>query len=78
MTDLVEKAIAATAEQEQTVTMADVPVTLTSTGRPAIVSVPVDLTDVELHELVAFALLGLPHRLAQARGDVRSRLILPT
>jgi hypothetical protein len=74
----IAKALGEAVPEEQTVTMADVPVTISSTGRPAILSLPVDLTDVELHELAAFLLLAVPAQLARARGEVRSRLIVPT
>lgn len=85
MSDTLDRAIAAALGEAvapepdpRVVTLAEVPVTISSTGRPAILSVPVDLTDDELHELTAFMLLGLPARLEQARGSARSRLILPT
>lgn len=57
MNDRIDDAIAATSAT--TVEMAQVPVQIASTGRPAMMVVPTDLSDAEIIELAAFVLLGL-------------------
>lgn len=59
MTDAIDRAIEATVEEEQTVTMCEVPIRISSTGRPVVIHVPVDLTDAELLELTAFLVGGM-------------------
>ena len=59
MTDDIDSAIAAT---EPVQGLVQVPIVIASTGRPAIVTVPDDLTDAETIELAAYLLTGLrPH-----------------
>ena len=53
--DPIEAAIASA----DAVTMGQYPVTITSTGRPAMVALPVDATDGEVAELAGWLLTGL-------------------
>jgi hypothetical protein len=75
MADLIDQAIAAAAEP-QTVQLIEVKVQISSTGRPVIMAVPVDLTDAEIIELGAFVLVGLRLHIARQLGPA-SRIIVP-
>lgn len=57
--DPIDQAIAKTEQTERTVTMAEVPVQISSTGRPVVLHVPVDLSDSEIVELAGFVLLQM-------------------
>lgn len=66
MTDPIDKAIASS-EAPEPLRMAEVPVMLNSTGRPAIIGVPEDITDAEVMELTAWMLRSL-------RGHIEANL----
>lgn len=66
MTDPIDKAIASS-EAPQGMSMAEVPVLINSTGRPAIIGVPEDITDAEVMELTAWMLRSL-------RGHIQANL----
>lgn len=65
--DPIDQAIASV-EGERTVTMCEVPVTISSTGRPVILHVPVDMDDREVLELGAFILLSMRPWIQQRMG----------
>lgn len=73
--DPIAAAIAAPAEPPQ-VAMVQKQVTISSTGRPAVVLVPADATPAELAELCGWMLTTLRVECA-SRGAPASRIILP-
>ena len=68
MTDRIDEAIAATRE----VTMMEIPVTIASTGRQAIIHIPADCTDAELAELCGWMLTP-----TRPQRPTRTTLTLP-
>lgn len=75
MSDPIDQAIAAAAAPA-TVQLVEVKVQISSTGRPVIMAVPVDLDDGEIIELAAFVLVGLRPHIARTTSPA-SRLIVP-
>lgn len=73
----IEAAIAAV-EEPQSVTMITIPVTISSTGRPFEISVPVDMTDAELIEAGGWMLTALSnHFRAERVKTAGGRIIIP-
>jgi hypothetical protein len=70
----IDDAIAAT-DPGPTLAMVEVPINLTTTGRPAIVAVPEDITDAEVMELTAWMLRSLRGHIG-ANVRARSRLVV--
>jgi hypothetical protein len=69
--DKVDQAIAAAALVPDFSQNVEVPILISSSGRPAVLSIPIDVTDAELLELVGWLTLpagGLRSRLAATRG----------
>lgn len=66
MNEQIDEAIAAT---EAPLAMCEVPVLLRSTGRPAMVGVPEDITDAEVMELTSWMLTGLRRHIAINRAS---------
>lgn len=75
MNDPIDQAIAAA--DAKMPELIQVPVRISSTGRPVILAVPEDLTDVEVIELGSFILVGLRRHIAaskqQASGIIVAR-----
>jgi hypothetical protein len=72
--DQLDQAIAAVPEKVATLT--EVRVQISSTGRPVVLLVPDDLSDVEIIELTSFVLIGLRQHLA-SQASPASRLFVP-
>jgi len=66
VTDPIDAAIATT-EPGVPLAMAEVPVMINSTGRPAVLGVPEDITDQEVMELTAWMLRSLRGHIAANR-----------
>lgn len=64
--DPIDQAIASVAADERTVEMVDVPVVIACSGRPVVVSLPVDCSDQEIIELAAWLLLRVRGAIAAA------------
>lgn len=64
MTDQIGKAIAAAEAEPVWPAMTEIPVLIQSTGRPAIVALPTDITVAEIGELAAWMLIQARHELA--------------
>jgi hypothetical protein len=77
--DKVGPAIAAVEQAEQTVTMQQLPpITISSTGRPVLLSIPVDITDSEIAELCGWMLTGLmAAKRAERANTPASRILVP-
>ena len=76
--DLIADAIAA-AESPQAVAMKQIQVTISSTGRPAIVAVPADASEAELVELAAWFLASvIPGFRAERQRGAVGRIIVPS
>jgi len=75
--DVVGAAIAAV-EQPQPVPMRQFPVTIASTGRPALVALPADATDAEIAEVCGWILTAVmgTHRQERAQAPA-SRILVP-
>lgn len=73
--DPIDQAIGAT---ERTVTMCEVPVTIASSGRPALLHVPVDMSDTEVMELAAFMLLYMRQWIGRHLGHSADLWVPPT
>lgn len=73
--DPVDAAIAATTQPEPVQLQQVGPITIASTGRPAVIAVPTDLTDAELLELTSWLLNPTGLR-AQLRRPL-TRIVLP-
>lgn len=80
--DQVDQAIAATEPTQAPLAMAEIPVLLQSTGRPAVLGVPEDITDAEVMELTGWMLTKLrghiaanlrPSRIEVVRGTLPPR-----
>ena len=76
--DPVDQAIAATQQPEPMALQQVGPITITSTGRPAVLAVPPDLTDDELLELASWLLNPGGLRAMLRRTSPASRIVLPT
>lgn len=75
--DPIDAAIAAAAEPEP-VRMAQLQVTISSTGRPAMVAIPEDATDGELAELAGWMLTQVLTAFRQKRASApATRIIVP-
>jgi hypothetical protein len=73
--DPIDAAIAATANS---VTLMEIPVTIASTGRPFKITVPVDMTDGELAEVMGWMGSGLlNHFRAERAKTAGGRIIVP-
>lgn len=58
--------------------MAQIPVTIASTGRPAILAIPIDTTDAELMELCSWMLMSVAKGLRERREHTAGgRIIVP-
>ena len=75
--DPVDAAIAATEEPVQ-IAMRQINVTITSTGRPAAVVLPVDATDSEIAEVCGWILTAVMNTHRQERASATSRILVPT
>jgi prevent-host-death family protein len=76
--DAIDAAIAA-AEAPQSVVMKQIPVTISSTGRPAAVIVPADASEAELVELAGWFLVQvIPGFRAEREKGAASRLVVPS
>lgn len=79
MTDRVDAAIAAAeAPGPIEVELRQFPVVISSTGRPAVLAVPPDLSESELLELMGWMAVYVRGELARARQPLAGRLIVPT
>lgn len=74
MSDPIDKAIAAA--EAKMPELIQVPVRISSTGRPVILAVPEDLTDVEIIELGGFILMGLRRHIAASQQQAASSLVI--
>lgn len=63
--DPIDEAIAGVEAADQVVTMVEVPVRMRPHGRPAVLHVPTDLTDVELIELTGWMLVRMRPYIAE-------------
>jgi hypothetical protein len=75
MTDQIDKAIGAIAA-EQEIVMQQIPVTIASTGRPAIINIPADCTDAEPAELCGWLLTSVLAHIRQRRETPASRIVI--
>ena len=76
--DPVDAAIAAASEPPP-VRLAQVQVTIASTGRPAVIAIPDDATDAEIAELCGWMLTTLMGSLRERRTTAASgRILLPS
>ena len=73
--DPVDAAIAA-AEQPASIPMRQFPVTIASTGRPAVVALPVDATDAEIAEVCGWILTAVMGTHRQERAQKPAARIL--
>lgn len=71
MTDQINKAIAAT---EKTIEMMAIPVTLSSSGKPAQINIPADMTEGELAELCGWILTAVLGHIRARKADPASRI----
>lgn len=76
MSDPIDAAIAATALPAE-VQVVEIPVTLSSSGRPAIVTLPADATDAELVDLAGWLLTRVRAHIREAQQGPASRIIVP-
>lgn len=78
MSDQVERAIAAAEAQERVVPMRQINVTISSTGRPAALAVPVDATEAEIAEVAGWLLTSVlqSYRAERAKADASAPRIL--
>lgn len=77
--DPVASAIAAVESNDQAVTLQQIPITISSTGRPCIIAVPPDVTDSELAELCGWMLTGLMNAKRNERAQSpASRILVPS
>lgn len=65
------------AAERRSVTMIDTQIAIASTGRPVLMSTPVDLSDVEIIELASFVLLYLRPDIVRRLGLAPGRIIVP-
>jgi hypothetical protein len=77
VSDKIDDAIAATVDDGPTIEMMGIPVQLSSSGRPARVDLPADVTDAELIDLIGW--LGTTVRAAarERAAGAASRLFVP-
>lgn len=79
MDDKVDQAIAAADAAATQVAMIEIPVQIASTGRPAQIVIPKDMTDAELVELTGWMLTAVAGQLRELRArSPMGRIILPT
>ncbi|HEV8282337.1 MAG TPA: hypothetical protein VGQ02_10780 [Candidatus Limnocylindrales bacterium] len=72
MTDPIGKAIASSDE----IVMQEIPVTIASTGRPAIINIPADCTDAELAELCGWMLTQVLAHVRQGHATPASKIVI--
>lgn len=70
MNDQIDQAIAA-ADRPAPLELVEVPILIASTGRPAVVGIPIDVTEAEVLELVGWIASSLRKHLA---ANARSRI----
>lgn len=63
----IQRAIEATEPSPEPLAMCEVPIMIGSTGRPAIMGVPEDITQDEVDELAAWMLMNLRKHIAKSR-----------
>lgn len=76
--DPIAAAIAATEQPEQIpVVMQQIPVTIASTGRPAVIAIPADASDGEIAEVAGWMLTSVMAAFRAKRAQPVSRIVVP-